>query len=264
MKQVLTILLLFMCMQVDAQDTTPNTFVLHPKSGEPVSIPTEEIDSVFVSGQGADAMLNVRMKGHSLRTYVIDETAYMDFSYVAPPRYQAVDLGLSVCWCNCNVGGHDPEDYGYFFSWGETRIKSDYAETQYAWYVDNTYMDIGASICGSEYDAATRICGNGWRMPSYDEALELMTRCTWTPDTINSVSGYSVRGPSGKSIFLPASGYKNAKKILDRGTEGIYWTGSISPTLTSSAYTINFHGYDVPWSVNRSYGLTIRAVREKE
>ncbi|MBR1466013.1 MAG: hypothetical protein IJ607_06595 [Bacteroidaceae bacterium] len=263
-RQLVTYMLLLSSMVVSAQDTTPNTFVLHPTEGEPVSIATEEIDSLFVDGKGTDAMLHVRMKDHTLRTYVIDETSYMDFAYVAPPRYRPVNLGLSVDWATCNVGGRDPEDYGYLFSWGETKVKSDYSESQYTWYVDNTYQDIGADICGTDYDAATRICGSGWRMPSYAEAQELITRCTWTPDTLNNVSGYTIVGPSGNTIFLPAAGYKSARIIMERGTEGYYWTGSLSPSLPSSAFTINFRGYDEPWATNRAYGLTIRAVKEKQ
>ena len=40
--------------------------------------------------------------------------------------YEFVDLGLSVMWANCNIGAKKPEDFGYFFAWGETRYKSHY------------------------------------------------------------------------------------------------------------------------------------------
>ena len=264
MKRLLTFLLLIIAinMVVSAQDTTPNTFVLHTTTGEDVELNTDAIDSVFVSGQGVDAMLHVRMRNHTLRTYVLDEISHMDFTYTAPARYQSVDLGLSVEWATCNVGGRNPEDHGYYFSWGETKIKSDYSENNYSWFSDNAYQNIGSDICGTPNDAATIICGNGWRMPSFTDVQELMGRCTWTPDTVNTVPGYTITGPSGNSIFLPAAGYKSVKKIVDRGTGGYYWTGTISPTLPSSAYTINFRGYDTPWTANRALGFTIRAVRE--
>ena len=32
---------------------------------------------------------------------------------------EAVDLGLSVLWANCNMGASSPTDYGGYFAWGD-------------------------------------------------------------------------------------------------------------------------------------------------
>ncbi len=39
---------------------------------------------------------------------------------------QAVDLGLSVAWADCNLGAEQPIAVGYMLAWGELEPKSDY------------------------------------------------------------------------------------------------------------------------------------------
>ena len=34
-------------------------------------------------------------------------------------KYKYVDLGLSVKWATCNIGASSPEEYGFYFAWGE-------------------------------------------------------------------------------------------------------------------------------------------------
>ena len=41
----------------------------------------------------------------------------------APSHVEAVDLGLSVKWANCNIGASTPEDAGACYAWGETEEK---------------------------------------------------------------------------------------------------------------------------------------------
>ena len=45
-----------------------------------------------------------------------------------------VDLGLSVCWAEWNVGASAPEEYGGYYAWGETEEKSNYDWSTYKWY----------------------------------------------------------------------------------------------------------------------------------
>jgi hypothetical protein len=48
-----------------------------------------------------------------------------------------VDLGLSVMWGTCNVGADNPEEYGDYFAWGETRPKNEYSWSTYIYNSDN-------------------------------------------------------------------------------------------------------------------------------
>jgi hypothetical protein len=174
---------------------------------------------------------------------------------------QAVDLGLSVKWAACNVGGNAPHDLGGLYSWGETMKKSDYSENRYKYYANGEYQYIGTNICGTRYDAAHLLWRGHWRLPTRAEVRELATLCTWTADVVEGVAGYRVTGPNGNSIFLPSAGYQDGKERKEVGTGGFYWTGTLNRDMPSSAYNINFRGYDAEWTACRAYGFSIRAVR---
>lgn len=70
-------------------------------------------------------------------------------------------------------------------------------------------MEIGDQISGTEYDPANVLWGNGWRLPTEAEIKELIEKCTWTAEQY----GYTVTGPNGNSIFLPACGMQGYKAL---------------------------------------------------
>ena len=175
--------------------------------------------------------------------------------------HQVVDLGLSVKWSVCNLDGNAPHDYGSLYSWGETSSKANYSESRYKYYSKGQYQYIGTNICGTVYDAARVLWGGHWRLPTRAEVKELTTLCTWTPDEVEGVEGYRVTGPTGNSIFLPSAGYQDSTERKETGTGGFYWTGTLNRDMPSSAYNINFRGYDAEWSASRAYGFSIRPVR---
>ncbi len=119
-------------------------------------------------------------------------------------NYASVDLGLSVKWATCNVGANRPGDYGNYYAWGETTTKTEYTESNSKTY--RLHMkDIGGNL---SYDAATANWGGEWRMPSADEAQELLGYCSWTWSSKDGYNGYQVTSKkNGKSIFLPAEGW---------------------------------------------------------
>ena len=175
--------------------------------------------------------------------------------------HEAVDLGLSTLWATTNIGADTPEGLGQLYAWGETSTKSDYSENAYEHFKNSEYTYIGVNICGTKYDAAHTLWGNGWRMPTRSEIRELTTRCTWEPEERNGMNGYRVTGANGNHIFLPAAGCQTATSRLSVGEEGFYWTGTLNRDMPSSAYNLNFRGYDQDWSASRAYGMTIRAVK---
>ena len=120
--------------------------------------------------------------------------------------YEAVDLGLSVKWASCNVGASSPEQYGDYFAWGEVEPKSDYSKENYRYYNNDTkeYIYIGDDISGTEYDVVYVKWGDGWRMPTKEEVLELHNKCSWQRCVVNGVSGQMITGTNGNSIFIPA------------------------------------------------------------
>ena len=162
-----------------------------------------------------------------------------------PVPYEAVDLGLSVKWANCNVGAKSPEEYGDYFAWGETKTKSSYTKkNSITRGLSNSKLK-SRGIIGSDgnltaaYDAATANLGGGWRMPTLDEMKELCKNCSWSLTTQNDVKGYKITGPNGNSIFLPAAGFRYSTSLYYAGSNGLCW--SATPYSDSgSAYSLGF------------------------
>jgi hypothetical protein len=99
----------------------------------------------------------------------------------------------------------------------------------------NYDIDKGADISGVpvysiiadiHHDPATANWGNNWRMPTTEEIQELVDSCKWE----FTGSGYKVTGTNGKSIFLPAAGYRYGEKWYGNGNAGYYATGEITGT----------------------------------
>lgn len=191
------------------------------------------------------------------------------------------------CWAECNVGANQPEEYGYYFWWGDvvgykregnywnavdgSRFRFSFdvrncptsarfiSELQSAGYIDT----IGNLI--SKYDAATAHLGSPWRMPTEAEFLALINNCTTTWTTRNGVTGRLVTGKgayASKSIFLPAAGHGNDSRLDDLGSRGCYRSSSPHSDYYLEAWYLTFtSGYFSRSSSNRYYGQSVRPVR---
>lgn len=216
---------------------------------------------------GASAQtMTVYHKGGTTTDYDVNTIDSVCFSMDAPETKEVhvgVDLGLSVMWAECNLGAETPAEYGEYYSWGELSPKTDYSENGYKFYVNEQYQDIGTNICATDYDAVHKAWGDGWRMPTLEEVEELSEKCTWTwTETKSGVGGYTVTGPNGRSIFLPAAGYNGGTSVTGAGKKGFYWTGTLSQSMSSAAHNINFSGYNGQWTASRAYGLSVRGVKK--
>jgi len=192
----------------------------------------------------------------------------------------------------CNVGATRPEEFGYYFWWGDTiGYKRNAANT--GWNAVNgeavgfMFHDSNAAIVTwnknleqlrsagyisnetgglvARYDAATVHLGAPWRMMTYTELTQLLADCdwTWTVDWNGTgVNGYVVAGKgdyASKSIFLPESGSGYESRL----NSGSSYVGS-QPCSTdpTSAWVIEAsssgHSLKGYWRVD---GMSIRAVR---
>ena len=203
----------------------------------------------------------------------------------------AVDLGLSVLWATHNVGAEKPEDYGDYFAWGETQPKGQYDWTTYKYCKGTSktltkyciYSDFGYNgfvdnkvVLDPEDDAATVNWGGNWRMPTEDEFIELLEKCKWIGLSQNGVNGHKVVGPNGKSIFLPAAGYKRDDELRAIGNFGCYWLSSLATTVydiygngrSEYSWSINFYGKSVLEIGKENFykydGYQVRPVCSKE
>ena len=193
----------------------------------------------------------------------------------ATPEY--VDLGLSVKWATFNVGATKPEDYGDYFAWGETEPKEVYDWSTYKW-CNGSKTTLTKYCTNSSYgtvdnktqlelsdDAARANWGGSWRMPTDAELTELREQCTWikTGYCDNTRSGYRVTSnKNGKSIFLPAEGYRYDSWFKDLGIDGNYWSSSLDTDDSRyRACILRFNSGYVYGSYDyRCYGFSVRPV----
>ena len=189
-----------------------------------------------------------------------------EFSLNKPDALEAVDLGLSVLWANCNLGARAPEEYGGYFGWGDP--------TGELWDGNGIYRQAGAfvwetnnyggvnpptEIGGTSLDVVMAHWGGGWRMPSGYEAYELCSKCEWKLRSLNGSNWYEVIGPNGNSIIIPLAGLygiipgKGSSSLMEgplhTNSSGWYWTSSIC----DSPGTSKTRGYAVSQGVSTAW-----------
>lgn len=213
-------------------------------------------------------------KGGLAIDYNYSKIERIEVKYDVARADTAVDLGLpsGLKWAKFNVGATVPEEHGGYFAWGETEEKNIYS---WGWYLCKqaecgTAADpfikstsVGWYTLGKSNDVAFAKWGEGWRMPTRDELLELKENCASEKTTVNGVSGYKYTGWNGNSIFLPDGQYKNGANLTSDWTSCIYWTSSnkhynSSTCQSADAFAPNGNTY----TVIRAYGLAVRPVNE--
>ncbi|WP_314951917.1 hypothetical protein [Tannerella forsythia] len=136
-------------------------------------------------------------------------------------------------------------------------------QTEGIWYdAGGTFIGDNKTTLEAADDAATRKLGSLWRMPTKEEIRELLDHCTWNWTTQDGVNGCEVKGPNGNSIFLPAAGYREGSVLINAGSEGYYWSSSLSTAISSIARRLDFGSDGHDWySSLRYYGFSVRPVR---
>ena len=199
----------------------------------------------------------------------------------------SVDLGLSVKWAAYNVGASNADEIGAYFSWGETEGKNDYSKSSYKYYgnvstssfpVYSYFLPDGMeSISGTQYDAATVIMKNGWRMPTRLELIELLEKCQAVATTLNGKYGVRIIGPNGNCIFMSVGGCKDENGFYaPPGVTGSYWSGDADNSGYEETNRYGGYAYQLLVSCYKGEGsmsitdhpyvycgLNIRAVKDK-
>ena len=201
--------------------------------------------------------------------------------------HEYVDLGLSVKWATMNVGASSPEDYGNYYSWGET-APSNYNWDSYKWGVSYGSFALMTKYCtSSDYgkdgstdnittleasdDAATANWGGTWRMPTKAEWAELKDSCSFTWTTEGGVNGFKVQslvpGYTDNYIFLPAAGSRyDYTSSFGNGSFCYYWSSTLHSDCPWNACLLSGYidGSNAKISsgdtMYRYYGLCVRPV----
>lgn len=173
------------------------------------------------------------------------------------------DLGLpsGAKWATCNLGAEQPEELGSLYAWGIT--EEYFPQQKYKWEDGSgrilkycTNPDKGAVdnklTLDDEDDVVNIHYGEGWHIPTKAQFKELNDYCSWTYTTKNSVIGYEVKGPNGKTIFLP----------MNSASACYYGSSSLVPDECQCAYhthlTSSSYGYS--WQTSRWQGMYLRPV----
>ncbi len=189
-------------------------------------------------------------------------------------------------WATTNIGAQEPEDYGYYFWWGDTVgykrengkwVASDGSSSNFSFDSGNTptfgkYVATLQSegwitadgVLAPEHDAAHIHWGGNWRMPTKQELDNLNSKCDWTWTTMNGVNGYVVRGKgdyAANSIFLPRAGSSYGTSLYNTGSYGYYWS-SVPYSDSYLACDLYFgSGYHGTGDNGRFVGLSVRPVQ---
>ena len=193
-------------------------------------------------------------------------------------------------WAECNVGATKPEEYGYYFWWGDTvgckRNENGWVSVKdptgfcFNGYPDERfptwnksisqlqkdgYVDATGNLVAA-HDASTAYFGSSWRMPTYSEFAELIANCNLGRATRNGVAGILVTGRgayASKSIFLPCAGDGNHEHLNNTGEQGYYWSATLNSTepfyagcLWANRASIGPHNKQY-----RYMGFSVRSVR---
>jgi len=183
-----------------------------------------------------------------------------------------VDLGLSIEWADRNVGASSPAEYGDHFAFGETEPKDIYTWRTYKlcegsfntltkYCTDEAYGKAdGLTVLKPEDDAATVNCGKDWRTPTKEEWDELVRECDWS--WVKDGGGYVVKSRrNGKSIFLPAGGFRVESDFHYFTCDGLYWSSTLCKEVPYDAYRLYFGSdYIYVRYYGRFFGRNVRAV----
>ncbi len=173
-----------------------------------------------------------------------EKSAEITVNQTALPDH-AIYLGTEVYWHEFNLGAGSPEELGDYYAWGELETKTAYTWDNYNCAGGDKYSKVDRSNGGysytpnlwNEHDPSSQQLspefvrfGAHWGMPYPYEVQQLLdTRNSpethkWEWKTKGGVRGWEITYlVNGKSIFLPAGGYKWGD-ALEHPELGMYWT----------------------------------------
>ena len=172
--------------------------------------------------------------------------------------YGYVDLGLpsGLLWATCNVGATVETDCGEYYKWGSVIP-----------YPDGEYDAMNSGTLPLTEDAAHVNMGGDWRMPTRDDAQELIDNTVGVKTTINGITGCkfskTINGVE-RYIFIPFGGRNNDG---NKSFMAIWLSKPYGYTKADKLYCIINNNY-VP-VINPSYhsgkmdGMNVRGVHQR-
>ena len=140
------------------------------------------------------------------------------------------------------------------------------------WMTENLSGFGGTEIDGRTYYTydeaveAVKQLGNGWRLPTRDEFVQLdKLGSTWDDERKGRWFGGNHHTDHEGSLFFPASGFRNITSgdLWGVGTYGYAWSYSPTSGSTYAGCLVFYSSYVDPLgNYYRAYGLAVRCVRD--
>lgn len=182
--------------------------------------------------------------GVSRRSYARPVRPIMrKYSFVNKQQHDYIDLGLPSgrLWATQNLGAARPDEVGLTYNWGHTDSDTfdDISTIFNSMSIDDLVkqnITNKSGVLTPEYDAATSLWGEEWKMPTVEDFQELIDNCDIYESRLNETIGITVSGPNGNRIFIPTYGVKLKEDIFDVK----YWSSSADPADLAFSFQLRF------------------------
>lgn len=168
-------------------------------------------------------------------------------------KAEFVDMGTSVSWAKWNIGENSEFEIFQDYGWGDITGCEDYSS------LDNFPSPFPPNIIsGTKHDIANIKWGEGWRLPTYDDFIELWNNSIISIGEYTDITYYKFRSKiNGNIIYLP---------IGESLYKSCYWTGNLYNNDTRCATAMHFKdGSNPKYStayIERNKRVNIRPVYE--
>lgn len=168
---------------------------------------------------------------------------------------EIVDMGLSVSWAKWNIGENSEFEIFQDYGWGDITGCADYSS------LDNFPSPFPPNnISGTEYDIANIKWGKGWRLPTYEDFIELWNNSIISIGEYAGTTYYKFKSKINENIIYIPIGATYDKSC--------YWTGNLYDKDTRCAIAMHFKDESNPkYStayIERNWKVNIRPVYEQK
>lgn len=160
--------------------------------------------------------------------FASDEVKYYCYGHICPEgeHPHLIDMGNGIKWSCCNIGASDPYSAGNYYSWGETKTKTQYSMGDNEEYNTGGYS-YGNYIACSSHDVAWVTSNGTLRMPSYSEFNSLISTCDITWVDYGSHGGAILTSRlNGNKLYISAGGWNFNGTEYGRDETGILWSAN--------------------------------------
>ena len=267
----------------DKTDDEPNTTTVSQSvtwsetspisQGDAIGEPFIVIPQTFGTSSKARLKVSIEIDGRPVDIYqplrdVIWKAGEVNIYTVDYNGHEGVQLWEDgPYWATKNVGAEKPEDYGWYFSWGNVKgyiYKNHTATDDDDIYDAEFYTAEGGILWGAGFsstsheapgnnlkdnitvnpvnDAAQAHMGVKWRMPTKEECEGLIANTVMTYTTCNGVKGFLFTGTqtgyTRRSIFIPASGFAQGGQVTFITKAACLRTSTWSGGITGAGYSL--------------------------